>query len=34
MADKKYVGSFRTEQEVLNKIKELKSEGYVKMIFM
>lgn len=29
MADKKYVGSFRTEQEVLNKIKELKSEGYV-----
>jgi Heat induced stress protein YflT len=29
MADKKYIGLFRTEQEVLNKIKELKSEGYV-----
>ncbi|MFJ7825910.1 YsnF/AvaK domain-containing protein [Psychrobacillus sp. NPDC096623] len=29
MADKKYVGSFRTEQEVLNKINELKLEGYV-----
>lgn len=29
MADKKYVGSFRTEQEVLDKINELKLEGYV-----
>lgn len=29
MADKKFVGSFRTEQEVLNKINELKLEGYV-----
>ncbi|MDI2587288.1 DUF2382 domain-containing protein [Psychrobacillus sp. NEAU-3TGS] len=29
MADKKYVGSFRTEEEVLHKIKELKNEGYV-----
>lgn len=29
MADKKFVGSFPTEQEVLNKIKELKLEGYV-----
>ena len=29
MADKKYVGSFRTEQAVLDKINELKLEGYV-----
>lgn len=29
MADKKLVGSFLTEQEVLNKINELKLEGYV-----
>ncbi|QUG40091.1 YsnF/AvaK domain-containing protein [Psychrobacillus sp. INOP01] len=29
MADKKYIGSFRTEQEVLDKINELKLEGYV-----
>lgn len=29
MADKKYIGSFRTEQEVLDKISELKLEGYV-----
>ncbi|MEI4769810.1 YsnF/AvaK domain-containing protein [Psychrobacillus sp. FJAT-51614] len=29
MADKKYVGSFRTEQAVMDKINELKLEGYV-----
>ena len=29
MADKKFVGSFLTEQEVLDKIDELKLEGYV-----
>ncbi|QUG40085.1 general stress protein [Psychrobacillus sp. INOP01] len=29
MEDKKFVGSFLTEQEVLDKIKELKLEGYV-----
>lgn len=29
MADKKFVGSFLTEQEVLDKINELKLEGYV-----
>lgn len=29
MADKKYIGSFRTEQEVIDKISELKLEGYV-----
>lgn len=29
MADTKFVGSFRTEQEVLNKIKQLKGKGYV-----
>ena len=29
MANKKYIGSFRTEQEVLDKINELKLEGYV-----
>ncbi|WP_277587581.1 general stress protein [Psychrobacillus antarcticus] len=29
MADKKFVGSFLTEQEVLDKINELKLKGYV-----
>lgn len=29
MANKKYIGSFRTEQEVIDKINELKLEGYV-----
>lgn len=29
MADKKFVGSFQTEQEVLDKINELKLEGYI-----
>lgn len=29
MADKKFIGSFLTEQEVLDKINELKLEGYV-----
>ena len=29
MADKRYVGSFNTEQEVLDKINELKLQGYV-----
>lgn len=29
MADKKFVGSFQTEQEVLDKISELKLEGYI-----
>ncbi|MFJ7825903.1 general stress protein [Psychrobacillus sp. NPDC096623] len=29
MAEKKFVGSFQTEQEVLDKINELKLEGYV-----
>lgn len=28
MADKKFVGSFQTEQEVIDKINELKLEGY------
>lgn len=29
MTDKKFVGTFQTEKEVLNKINELKLEGYV-----
>ena len=28
MADKKFVGTFQNETEVLNKIDELKTQGY------